>query len=118
VFADTGKKNWDAIDGKEKPISEEIKNKLWFKRFFNNISADGSRCVRIESNGTNIYSVDSDKLVATLPKTANAAAWSPIDGRLLATCRSNISTTLIDADSSGARKRRSHQHLATRLGSN
>jgi len=92
---------WKAIEGKEKPISEEIKSELWFKRFFKNISADGLRYVKTETNGTSIYSVDSDRLLATLPNSTNAAAWSPIDGRLLATCRGNLSTTLIDADSSG-----------------
>lgn len=82
---------WDALETEEKPMSEEIKNELWFKRFFKNISADGLRYIKIEQDekyvrSTNIYSVESDELVATLPKEVTSAAWCPIDGGLLATC--------------------------------
>ena len=82
---------WDALETEEKPIPEEIKNELWFKRFFKNMSADGLRYIKIEHDenyvrSTNIYSVESDELVATLPKEVTSAAWCPIDGGLLATC--------------------------------
>ena len=88
---------WDALELKERPMSEEIKEELWFKRFFKNISADGLRHIKIEDDGTkdfrgeavlkgNIYSVESDKLLFSLPKKVTCAAWSPIDGGLLATC--------------------------------
>lgn len=82
---------WDALETEEKPMSEEIKNELWFKRFFKNISADGLRYIKVEHDenyvcSTNIYSVKSDELVATLPKEVTSAAWCPIDGGLLATC--------------------------------
>lgn len=73
---------WDALETKEKPMPEEIRNELWFKRFFANISADGLRYIK----NVNIYSVNSDELIATLPKQVSSAAWSPIDGGLLATC--------------------------------
>jgi len=74
---------WDALETKEKPLPEEMKQQLWFKRFFANISADGLRYIK----GANIYSVESDRLLATLPTSVTCAAWSPIDGGLLATCR-------------------------------
>lgn len=82
---------WDALAMKEAPMPEEMKNELWFKRFFKNISADGLRYVKVEHDenyvrSTNIYSVASDELVATLPKPITSAAWSPVDGGLLATC--------------------------------
>ncbi len=92
---------WNGVDGKEKPVSEEVQNQIWFKRFFNDISADGHWSIRIEISGTNIYSVETNRLIATLPKTASNAAWSPIDGGLLATCSGNNSTQLIDANTSG-----------------
>ena len=76
---------------REAPMPEEMKDELWFKRFFKNISADGLRYVKVEHDenyvrSTNIYSVASDELVATLPKPITSAAWSPVDGGLLATC--------------------------------
>lgn len=82
---------WDALETKEKLMPDEMKNELWFKQFFKNICADGLRYIKIESNenyiySANIYSVSSDELVATLPQEVTAAAWSPIDGGLLATC--------------------------------
>jgi WD40 repeat protein len=77
---------WDALETKEQPITEEIKNELWFKRFFNNVSADGLRYVRIEGREGKIYSLLSHELLATLPGPVTCAAWSPIDGGLLATC--------------------------------
>jgi WD40 repeat protein len=80
---------WDALETKEQPITEEIKNELWFKRFFNNVSADGLRYVRIEGQQGKIYSVLSHDLLATLPEPVTCAAWSPIDGSLLATCAGN-----------------------------
>jgi len=73
---------WDALEAKEKPMLEEIRNELWFKQFFNNTSADGLRYIENAS----IYSVESGQLLATLPVSVNCAAWSPIDGGLLATC--------------------------------
>lgn len=82
---------WDALEASEKPMPEEMKTELWFKRFSKNISADGLRyvnyvCDENHNCSTNIYSVASDELVATLPKSVDSAAWSPVDGRLLATC--------------------------------
>lgn len=82
---------WDALETREKPMPEEMKNELWFKRFFKNISADGLRYIKYECDenhncSTNIYSIVSDELVATLPKPVISAAWSPTDGGLLATC--------------------------------
>jgi WD40 repeat protein len=77
---------WDALEMKEQPITEEIKNGLWFKRFFNNVSADGLRYVRIEGGQGKIYSLVSHELLATLPEPVTCAAWSPIDGGRLATC--------------------------------
>jgi len=77
---------WNAVETKEEPIAEEIKNELWFKRFFNNVSADGLRYVRIEGGQGKIYSLVSHELLATLPGSVTCAAWSAIDGRRLATC--------------------------------
>lgn len=77
---------WDALETEEKSMPEERKNELWFKRFFKNISADGLRYIKVEDGKGNIYSLETDELVATLPKAITSAAWSPIDGGLLATC--------------------------------
>ena len=82
---------WDALTAREEPMPEEMKNELWFKRFFRNISTDGMRYITSDRDenhnwSTNIYSMASDELVATLPKPVTSAAWSPIDGGLLATC--------------------------------
>ncbi len=82
---------WNALEQKEKLMPEEMKDELWFKRFFKNISADGLRYIKIEKNEDystkgNIYSVESDELLTTLPEKVTSAAWSPIDGGLLATC--------------------------------
>lgn len=73
---------WDALEPNEKLMPEEMKNALWFRRFSENISADGLRYIRGES----IYSLESDELLFTLPERVESAAWCPIDGGLLATC--------------------------------
>ncbi len=80
---------WDAVETEERPLDEGMKNKLWFKRFFDNISADGLRHIRIEGGEGRVYSVASDELVATLPNPVTAAAWCPTNGGLLATCAGN-----------------------------
>ena len=77
---------WNALETKEQPITDQIRNELWFKRFFNNVSADGLRYVRIEGGQGKIYSLVSHELLATLPEPVTCAAWSPIDGSRLATC--------------------------------
>lgn len=89
---------WDATEMEEKSMPEEMEKDTWFQKFFKNISADGLRYIKLEDDKTknsprsdhykkgSIYSVESDQLVATLPKKLTFAAWSPIDGGLLATC--------------------------------
>lgn len=85
---------WDALNMKERPMPSEMKKEIWFKRFFTNISADGLRYLKIEKDKVKIFSIASDALVATLSLPEhlnenlrfNCAAWSPIDGGLLATC--------------------------------
>ncbi|HSK70746.1 MAG TPA: hypothetical protein VK892_03555 [Pyrinomonadaceae bacterium] len=78
---------WDALETKEKPMPEEIENELWFKRFSTNISADGLRYIKVRQyREGNIYSLESDELLFTLPKETQSAAWHPTDGGLLATC--------------------------------
>ncbi len=85
---------WIGPDGRQQPMPEEMKQEVWFKRFSKNISADGLRYFRIAhddrgSYSPNIYSVKSDELLATLPKSVTSAAWCPTDGALLATCYKN-----------------------------
>ncbi len=85
---------WDVLNMEESAIPPEMKDEIWFKRFFTNISADGLRYLKIEKNTVKIFSTASDALVATLtlPEHFNknlsfsCATWSPIDGGLLATC--------------------------------
>jgi WD40 repeat protein len=67
---------WDALEAREKPMPDDMKTEIWFKRFSKNISADGLRYVKYVCDenhncSTNIYSVASDELVATLPKPVN-----------------------------------------------
>lgn len=78
---------WDALETEEKPMPEEMKSELWFKRFSKNVSADGLRYIKNgDDYSTNIYSLESDELLFTLPVRVTSAAWCPIDGGLLATC--------------------------------
>ena len=93
---------WDAIEFKERPMPEEVRDQLWFKRFFANISADGLRYI----NGIGIYAMDSGELIAELPSSEQvrsaaylgslikSAAWSPLDGGLLATCDGGSETQI------------------------
>ena len=85
---------WDALETKEKPFPAEIRNEIWFKRFSSNISADGLRYIK----GVQIHSTESDEVVARLPiQHVRAAAWSPIDGGLLATSGSGVENSAINA---------------------
>jgi hypothetical protein len=78
---------WDALETRERAMPQEIRNEMWFKRFFRNISSDGLRYIKLGSDySSNIYSLESDELLFSLPKRVTSAAWSPIDGGLLATC--------------------------------
>jgi WD40 repeat protein len=78
---------WDALEAKESPMPEEMRNEIWFRQFFENLSADGLRYIK----GFNIYSTDSDRIIAELPaQHITAAAWSPIDGGVLATGGSSV----------------------------
>jgi WD40 repeat protein len=82
---------WHALKLKEQPLPDYMKNQLWFKRFSANISADGLRFIQSEHDDhytwtTGIYSVSSGEVLATLPGHITAAAWSLVDGRVLATC--------------------------------
>jgi WD40 repeat protein len=84
---------WDALQTQEKPFPEEIRNEIWFKRFSSNISADGLRYIK----GVQIHSTDSDEIIARLPiEHVQTAAWSPIDGGLLATSGSSINDSYIN----------------------
>jgi len=85
---------WDALETKEKPFPQELSNEIWFKRFSLNISADGLRYLK----GAQIYCTDSDEIIARLPiEHVHAAAWSPIDGGLLATSGGALDSSAINA---------------------
>src|SRR3712207_7851933 len=50
----------------EKPMPEGVRDELWFKRFFKNMSVDGQRYIRVDydeklGRRTNIYSAESDR---------------------------------------------------------
>ncbi len=103
---------WDALETKEKPFPEEIRNETWFKRFSSNISADGLRYIK----GVQIHSTESDEIIARLPiEHVTAAAWSPIDGGLLATSGSGLDNSDINTTSrfavSPEGKRQSQTHI-------
>jgi len=71
-----------------------MRKQFWFRRFSTNMSADGLRFVGKDRNNkdrwtTHIYSVTSGEVLATLPGHIAAAAWSPVDGGMLATCEGN-----------------------------
>jgi len=85
---------WDSVNAKQAPIPADMENELWFMRFFKNISADGLRYFEITQSdrgvsSPNIYAVETDELLATLPKPVTSAAWCPTHGGLLATCHKN-----------------------------
>lgn len=82
---------WDALETQERPMPDDLTKEIWFQRFSKNISADGRRYIAMAQDeqerwSTNIYSLETDEKIATLPVTTSAA-WSPIDGGLLATCK-------------------------------
>lgn len=80
---------WDALETREKPMPGEMRSEPWFRRFFENISADGQRYVRHDKDynyAASIYAVSTGELLAALPEPVTSAAWSPVDGGLLATC--------------------------------